>query len=354
MAGVTRRDEVDLGLSDDQEQLVATLERLCRNEATPERVRDAEPGGFDDRLWSALTALGFPGMGAPEALGGGGAGVLDLALACEVLGGALAPVPFVEHAVAARALARVLPEGDPILDAVIAGERIATVAPVPAAGATARAVPAAGVAEVVVALDGDALVLVERDAAGAVTPNLGASPVAPVSLDGAGRRVLREGEVATRTWRPLLDEWRVLTAAALTGLGAQALSLGVEYAKTRQQFGVPIGSFQAIAHALADAATAIDGARLLAREAAWAADEEPVQRTALAAMAFAFCSRAAQQAAGVSLHTHGGYGFMLEYDIQLAYRRAKGWALMGGDPRRGLHDLADALFGPAVATAGGR
>ncbi len=79
-----------------------------------------------------------------------------------------------------------------------------------------------------------------------------------------------------------------------------------------------------------------------------------MQRTALAAMAFAFCSRAAQQAAGVSLHTHGGYGFMLEYDIQLAYRRAKGWALMGGDPRRGLHDLADALFGPAVATAGGR
>jgi len=120
----------------------------------------------------------------------------------------------------------------------------------------------------------------------------------------------------------------------------------VAYAKSRHQFGVPIGSFQSIARDLADAATAVDGARLLAREAAWAADEAPDELAALASMAFLFAGRTAQQAAGAALHVHGGYGYMLEYDIQLYYRRAKAWTLAAGDPRRGVQHLADALFGP--------
>jgi alkylation response protein AidB-like acyl-CoA dehydrogenase len=56
----------------------------------------------------------------------------------------------------------------------------------------------------------------------------------------------------------------------------------------------------------------------------------------------------------VSLHTHGGYGFMLEYDVQLYYRRAKAWSLLGGDPRRLVGELADELFGPVGAVPGGR
>ena len=143
-----------------------------------------------------------------------------------------------------------------------------------------------------------------------------------------------------------VDEWRVLTAGALVGLAGAALELGVEYAKQRHQFGVPIGSFQALAHGLADAATAVDGARLLVREAAWAADEGESGATALARMAFLFAARSAQQATAVALHVHGGYGFTLEYDIQLYHRRAKAWPLLLGDPRRGALHLADALFGP--------
>src|SRR3954451_6443897 len=89
---------VDLGLSDDQEQLVAAFTLLCSREVTAERVRGSEPTGFDPALWQSLVTLGAPGMGAPEAVGGGGATMTDLALAAEVLGGALAPVPFTEHA----------------------------------------------------------------------------------------------------------------------------------------------------------------------------------------------------------------------------------------------------------------
>ncbi len=130
-----------------------------------------------------------------------------------------------------------------------------------------------------------------------------------------------------------VDEWRVLTAGALVGLAGAALELGVEYAKQRQQFGVPIGSFQALAHRLADVATAVEGAQLLAREAAWAADEGEADATSLARMAFLFAARAAQDTSAAALHVHGGYGFTLEYDVQLYLRRAKAWPLALGDPR---------------------
>jgi len=338
---------VDLGLSDDQEQLVAAFGMLCAKEVSPDTVRAAEPTGFAPSLWVSLQALGAPGMGVPEASGGGGADLLDLALVGEVLGAALAPVPFVDHAVAARVLARAVDDADPALAALVAGGAVGAVAPVPSSGGVAGAVPAGGVAHVVVGLDGDDLVLVEQEPPGVVVPNLGATPTAPVDLRGPRRRVLASGPAARDGYGLLVAEWRVLTAAALVGVGAAALDLGVEYAKSRHQFGVPIGSFQSIAHQLADAATAMDGARLLAREAAWAAAESPEQFGALAAMAFVFCAESAQRAAAVSLHVHGGYGFMLEYDIQLYYRRAKAWALLGGDPRRVVAELGDALFGPA-------
>jgi alkylation response protein AidB-like acyl-CoA dehydrogenase len=124
------------------------------------------------------------------------------------------------------------------------------------------------------------------------------------------------------------------------------LGLGVEYAKERHQFGVPIGSFQSIARDLADVATLIDGARLLARQAAWAQAEDDQDFHSLAGMAFLFATRAARRASNVALHVHGGYGFTLEYDIQLYYRRAQSWPLALGDPKLGMTQLADALFGP--------
>ncbi len=124
-------------------------------------------------------------------------------------------------------------------------------------------------------------------------------------------------------------------SGALVGLGEAALAIGVQYAKDRVQFGHPIGSYQSIARDLADAATLVDGARLLAREAAWSQSDDEEQFASLASMAFQFATRAARRASNVALHVHGGYGFTLEYDIQLYYRRAEAWPLRLGDPRRG-------------------
>ena len=153
---------------------------------------------------------------------------------------------------------------------------------------------------------------------------------------------MHEGCAAFET---ALDEWLLLTAAALVGLGARSLEIGVEYVKEREAFGVPIGSFQAVAHRLADSATALDGARLLAYEAAWAVEDDPGRATELAALAFAFAAEAARDASYRSLHFHGGYGFMMEYDIQLFWRRARAWTNVWAEPAAGYRRAADARYG---------
>jgi alkylation response protein AidB-like acyl-CoA dehydrogenase len=111
---------------------------------------------------------------------------------------------------------------------------------------------------------------------------------------------------------------------------------------------VPIGSFQGVAHRLADRACEVDGAELLAREAAWAVAEEPGRAAELAAMAFGFAAETARDTTYHALHFHGGYGFMLEYDIQLYFRRARAWAAVLSEPRGAYRRVADVRY----ATAG--
>ncbi|MBV8862164.1 MAG: acyl-CoA dehydrogenase, partial [Mycobacterium sp.] len=160
--------------------------------------------------------------------------------------------------------------------------------------------------------------------------------------------VLVEGEDARRMFSDALDLWLALTSSALAGAAKKAVELGVEYAKQRQAFGTPIGSFQAVSHPLADSATAADGSLLLAFEAACAFADEPERVTELAAMAFAFAYETARDATQRSLHIHGGYGFSMEGDIQLYYRRVRGWAMVFGEPAIALDRVADARYGAAV------
>jgi alkylation response protein AidB-like acyl-CoA dehydrogenase len=175
-------------------------------------------------------------------------------------------------------------------------------------------------------------------------------PVADVVVSD-GATVIASGESALAAYEAAIDEWLVLTAAALGGLAARAVEIGVEYATDRMAWGQPIGSFQAVSHPLADSATAADGARLLAQKAAWAADEAPPRASELAAMAFAFAAQTARDATYRSLHVHGGYGFMLEYDIQLYFRRARAWANVYAEPARAYDRVGDKRFGaPASST----
>jgi alkylation response protein AidB-like acyl-CoA dehydrogenase len=338
---------MDLNLTDEQHDIVSAVRSFLADRSPSDVVRASEPTGFDAGLWDALCAMAGPTIGVPEKLGGGGASLLDLELVSEQLGAFLAPVPFIEAAVACRALASCGDPGAPGLDALLADPaRVATIALRPAVDGTASLVPFGPVARTVMGTDGDDLVVVDAAGDGATTANLGSSSLADRSLRGPGSTVLASGDAARAAHALAVDEWRTLMGGALVGLGEAALAIGVQYAKDRVQFGQPIGSYQSIARDLADAATLVDGARLLAREAAWAQSDDEEQFAPLASMAFQFATRAARRASNVALHVHGGYGFTLEYDIQLYYRRAQAWPLRLGDPRRGVADLADALFGP--------
>ena len=334
---------MDLDPTDEQQSIVDVFGDLAERTVPLDRLRDHEPIGFAPALWDRLVAVGAPGMAVPEDAGGAGATLLDLALAVEALGRRLAPAPLVEHAVAARLLARV----DALAPEVLDGSRIATVALRPVRHQVARLVPAGAVATTVVAFDGLDLVVLDGEP-GEHVPNLASAPLADRNLSGA--RVVASGAPAESLHREAVDEWRALTASALVGLGLGALEIGVHYVSEREQFGVPIGSFQSLQHTLADVSVALDGAQLLAHKAAWAHDGAPDRAAELGAMAFLFAAEQAQRASDRALHFHGGYGFMEEYDIQLFYRRAKGWANVLDEPGREYAHLADLRYGPVAAT----
>jgi alkylation response protein AidB-like acyl-CoA dehydrogenase len=340
---------VRLSLREDQQAIVVAFDDFFRKESPPERVRAAEPLGFDADLWRALVDVGGPGIAVSETLGGAGGSLLDAALVAEQLGRRVAPVPLVAATVAGRAFARSGEIGRPHLDALLAGEAVVALALRPARDGVAVLVPWGAVADRVVALVDDELVVEAVDAPPPARLGLGAEAPADVPV-GSGVRgtgvVLAAGADATARHATALDEWRALQAAVLVGVAAEALAQAVAYAKVRHQFGRPIGSFQALAHGLVDAATAIDGARLLAYEAAWAADADPGRFPALASMAFAFAADTAPRVTATALHAHGGSGFMEETDVQLHHRRAKAWALVHDGVAGELGHLADVLWGP--------
>jgi alkylation response protein AidB-like acyl-CoA dehydrogenase len=336
---------VDLGLTDEQQQLVTSFANLLAKSSAPEQVRAAEPVGFDPVLWRTLLDTGAVTMGVAEAKGGWGASLLDLALVAEQVGRAAAPAPVLEAQVAARLLA--LLDNDvasAALGRTLDGDAMVTLAVRPARGGVAELVPAGAVCDVAIVLDGDQLLLVPvADDTRRSVANLASAPLA--DLDVAAGDVLASGGEAVERFDGALDEWLTLTAAALVGLGTAALELGCAYAAERRAFGSPIGAFQGVAHPLADDATNLDGARLLVQKAAWTLGAAGARGRELASLAFAFASRAAESATYDAIHVHGGYGFMLEYDVQLHYRRVRGWSRVWGDAEAAYGRAAGARYG---------
>lgn len=339
-----------------EDELIAireSFQNLFAKEAGAEFIRHTEPQCFSKPLWDHLVHMDALGIGVAEERGGAGGGIVELAIIAEEQGRALAPVPFIDAVVLTRALARC--GADDLLRDIVDGSIVPALAsPLVdhslAGGVGAvRAVPYGAVADVLAVTDHDELVVVDRKNL-RVEPcgkSLGAFPLADWHVDGS-HRWRASGGTARGAIDALRDEWRILTSALLVGMADAAVQLAVEYARLRIQFGKPIGQYQAIAHRLATCATRRDGARLLVAEAARCADDVGVRRREMAAMALAFTSETAEDVASASLHTHGGYGFMLEYDVQLYLRRIKATVLGGGASSREFQHVADALRSPAV------
>lgn len=334
---------MDLSLSGEQRQLVDSFAAIYARESTSERVRSAEPLGFDPKLWKALLETGVVEMAVDESSGGWGATEVELALIAEQFGRSVASAPVIESQVGARLLAECGAAGAELLGQVLSGDKVVVFAPRAGDSDSLTLVPAGAVADAVVALVDGCVVAVSITDNRRPVENLGSLPLADITVDDAA--VLASGAEAHRLFSDALDLWLALTAAALAGAAKKAVEIGVEYAKQRHAFGTAIGTFQAVSHPLADSATAADGARLLALRAACAFVDEPDRASELAAMAFAFAYETARDATYRSLHIHGGYGFGMEGDIQLYYRRVRGWAMVYGEPGMALDRVAEARYG---------
>jgi alkylation response protein AidB-like acyl-CoA dehydrogenase len=302
--------------------------------------------GHDPALWEGLAELGVAGLQVPAAHGGSGLELLDVALAAEELGWACTPGPFLACALATAALvASGNPEAEARwLPAIARGEMVATFAlgeegdewdaarlATRARGGTLSGrkpfVPHAAIAGVILVAgqdeDGPGLWLVERGAPGLeVTPLRGTDMtrrVAAVELTGVPATKLAGGRAAIDRAR---DAGLVLLAADAYGGARRCVDMTVKYALTREQFGQPIGAFQAVKHQLADLVTELDPALALWWYAAHAYDHLLDRAERHAAIAKAHLTDLYDRATRVATELHGGIGFTWEYDLHLWFRRA--------------------------------
>lgn len=353
---------MNLTLSPEQQMLQEAATKLFAAESTPQRVRAAEARGFDPQLWRQLVELGFATMRVPEPDAPAGMGLLEAVLVAEVAGAHVAAVPLAEALTAARLLgelARLPPvHSEPLEGPAVAWLRrvqdgvLVVMAPAPLGADTLPVIPGGAAAAAALLLDGDAVLLVEREQLDA-RKSLGAAALA-VARRGSGATrpdgaiVLAQGAAARDAFLAAIEEWKLLTAAMLAGLSQRALKMAAAYAGERRQFDKAIGSFQGIAHPLADSQTEIDGAKLLVWRAVWALAHKPAEAAAAISMAWCWAAQSAPRAAARALHTFGGYGVSLEYDIQLYYRRARAWSLPLGDAQSELRQVADRLWSGAT------
>jgi alkylation response protein AidB-like acyl-CoA dehydrogenase len=333
---------LDYSLSADHESVQAAYKQFFKAHCPIETVRAAEPSGFDKSLWERLCATGAATMALPESAGGDGATLVDLTLVAEEIGRSLAPVPWIDHVCAARLLARLgAMEAD-----IVSGKQVAALDPQHDSASGIRLIPVGSIADQILYRDRDDVVRLTFATRPAKVDNIGRLPMAWVDPDAAdSRTVVASGPGALAEYQRALDEWRLLTGAALVGLVEETMTIAAEFAKTRYTLGVPISTLQAISHPLANIVITVQSGRNLARRAAWFLDNEPDERSELAPSVFVFMAEEAAKAATMAVHIQGGLGVSAEAAATAYLVRARGWALAGGDPGASARYIAEIVAG---------
>jgi alkylation response protein AidB-like acyl-CoA dehydrogenase len=362
---------VNFGFSDEQELLRRQARDFLDRDCPTRRVRELmeDELGHDPAMYKRMAELGWTAIPFAERHGGLGLGLVDLVVVLEEMGRHLVPSPLsstVGLAGMTLAASGAEEHAARLLPAVCDGSACATVALVEESGRWDAGgvrmpaqrsgdawllrgeklfVPDAHVADwMIVATrtaddpaDGLTLLLVDARAPGLTVRPLRSMDAtrrtAAVGFDDvevAAEAVLGEPNRGWATLRRGLDRALVGVSAELAGTAQRVLELSVEYAKVRQQFGRPIGTYQAISHRCADMLVAVESAKSLVYHAAWALDNDVPEAPLAAAMAKAYASDAARSVAGGGLQVHGGIGFTWEHDIHLYLKRAKwGEATLG-------------------------
>lgn len=337
---------MNLDLTEDQTIMRDSFARFLGEHSSMARVRAALPSGFDPALWKGLAELGAFSIRTPEDAGGAGLGVFDACILMEEAGRTLASGPIAEAILAAQLLARLGGRDQhKLLQKVLAGEVLITLAYHDLAEAPVQWVAGGAVAQFVIGLDGDRVVLITPPAGARGEPNLASTPIAELDLATADRTVIAAGPEARQAFGQAIEEWKLMMAAALAGLARRAIEMAAAYAGERKAFGQYIGTFQAISHPLAVLITHTDASKYFTWKTLHdVADGQP-RAGAQISLALWWAADTAARAVCQSLQTFGGYGLTLEYDIHLYNLRAKAWPLAFGDPERLLDEGGRRLYG---------
>ncbi|MBV6424029.1 MAG: Acryloyl-CoA reductase (NADH) [Steroidobacteraceae bacterium] len=362
---------MDLKFTDEQRMLRETTRDLCVASCGMDVVRKVEndPSGVPQALWQNMKEMGLTGILVPQEFDGMGLAMLDCAVIYEEFGRALVPGPhFPSAVVSVLAIRRAgdAAQQKALLPGIGSGEHIVVPAWLEPDGGygpqgvqlTATAVKGGfslrGVKRhVFCAKAAQQLLVLARTGTGAEDVDLFL-----VDTTAKGVTLEQQKSMASDTqyrvtfddvvvpqaqrlgaagsgwkhWSDAMHEAIILLGAYAAGGAERALEITVQYSKDRQQFGKPIGAFQALAHYMADAAPVVEGAKVLVYEAAWAhANGRDIRR--LAPMAKLFGCKTFRDVTHMAQQVHGGIGFTLDYDIQLYYRRAKQLQLNWWDSR---------------------
>jgi len=336
---------MNFGLNDDQQMLRDTFARFLDENSSMARVRKAqETGGFDRELWQGLAELGTFAMRLGEAAGGLGMGTIDAALVMEEAGRTLASGPIAEALVAARLLGDLGADAG-LIEAVTSGAQVASLAFRDVAAQPVQWLAGGAHADLVVARRGNDVVAISLTAAERkAEENLASNGIGEVNLGKAQATVLGTGQAALDLFAGGLEEWKLLTAAALNGLAREALRLASAYACERVAFGVPIGTFQGLSHPMANLITDVEGGRLFTWKVIHEISSGDPHAPAHVSLALWWNAKTASSAGIQSLRTFGGYGLTTEYDIHLYNLRAKALPLIAGDTGRLLDEAAGRFY----------
>jgi alkylation response protein AidB-like acyl-CoA dehydrogenase len=323
---------MDFSFTSDQRDLQRMLRDLSDDRASSAQVRAAidTDDGYDAELWKLVSGeLGLVGIAVPESLGGAGGSFVDAAIVLEESGRALWPVPLLANLVGGAALASGADAAAGLAESVATGER--SVALAVSTDLTVSGETISGsVTHVVDGHRADLLVVAAPDALWLVDPTRHFASargersldltrwLATVHLEDALASRIGDAAASARA----VDVLRVALAVEAVGAARACLDSTVSYLKTREQFGKPIGSFQALAHRAADLAVALESAASTAYYAAWAVADSPDEVAVVAPLAKSVCADAAYRIAAETIQMHGGIGFTWEHDSHLYFKRA--------------------------------
>jgi alkylation response protein AidB-like acyl-CoA dehydrogenase len=368
-------------LTDEQQAIKATAHDFLASRMKSERLRELAESedGFDAGLWQEMAELGWTGLALPEEWGGQGLGAVELAVLFEEMGYACAPSPLLSSTIAGLALALCGSEqqrerwlrplalgelrGTPALwdagEPAVPGSFTMAAEPdgdgVVLHGEKALVLDAAGADFFLVATADGRRHLVEAGAAGlTVVPEASIDltrRLSTVRFDGVRVAAADTLPGEEADYHPVFFRVCVALAAESTGLAQRALEMAVEYAKDRQQFGRPIGSYQAVSHRCAQMLLETENARSAVYGAAWAADAEPESLPLAASIAKAYASDAGWRVPNASIQVHGGIGFTWEHDLHFLLKRGRANAAIFGDAKWHRERVADAVLARAAEPA---